>query len=276
VFTEATVYEALLVSFGETLRISLPGQGRVDRSAASNYDMASLERHRMQLIAPDILTEARGLSVPFCAAGIIIGLLLWLFGWRWHRFWVVLATTIVAGLIGLSGHAVIGPRMLAAGLLLAIAAGMLAIDLSRLVAFSAAGLGCWLIVHKVLPNFQEPTICLLGGGILGLLLYRLQLMILSGLVGTIIFGHSLLLLVEKLSEPYVTIATWSQANFLGLNIAVVVVALLGVAVQGQIERWRAAKGPQRQAWYAPYLSREDGEFMRQLPNRRGLQSLFGR
>jgi hypothetical protein len=230
----------------------------------------------MQLIAPDILSEAHGLSVPFCVAGILLGILLWTFGWRWHRFWVVLATTIVAGLIGLSGHSVIGPRMLAAGLLLAIAAGMLAIDLSRLVAFSAAALGCWLIVHRILPNFQESTICLLGGGIVGLLLYRLQLMILSGLVGTILFAHSLLLLIEKLSEPYVAIAAWSQANSLGLNIAVVVVALLGVAVQGQIERWRVGQGTQRPAWYMPYLSREDHEFLRQIPNRRGLQSLFGR
>ncbi len=229
----------------------------------------------MRLIAPDILSEARGLSVPFCAIGIMIGLLLWSFGWRWHRFWVVLATTIVAGLIGLSGHSVIGPRMLAAGLLLAIAAGMLAIDLSRLVAFSAAGLGCWLIVHKVLPNFQEPTICLLGGGIVGLLLYRLQLMILSSLVGTVIFGHSLLLLIEKLSEPYVAVATWSQTNFLGLNIGVVVVSLLGVAAQGQIERWRTGQGAQKQAWYSPYLGREDHEFLRQLPKPRGLSSLFG-
>lgn len=230
----------------------------------------------MQLIAPDILTEARGLSVPFCAAGILLGVLLWVFGWRWHRFWVVLGTTIVAGLIGLSGHSVIGPRMLAAGLLLAIAAGMLAIDLSRLVAFSAAGMGCWLIVHKVLPNFQEPTICLLGGGIVGLLLYRLQLMVLSSLIGTILFGHSLLLLIEKLSDPYVAVAAWSQTNFLSLNIAVIVVALLGVAAQGQIERWKADKGSQKQAWYAPYLSREDQEFLRQLPSKGGLRSLFGR
>jgi hypothetical protein len=230
----------------------------------------------MQLIAPDVLAEAHGLSVPVSAAGMAIGALLWTFGWRWHRFWVVLATTIVAGLIGLSGHPAIGPRMLAAGLLLAIAAGMLAIDLSRLVAFSAAALGCWLVVHKILPNFQEPMICLLGGGILGLFLYRLQLMILSGLVGTIIFGHSLLLMIEKLAEPHVDIAPWTEANFLGLNIAVILLAVAGVAVQGQIERWRMGQGPQRQPWYMAYLNAEEQEQLQRLSYRRGIQSLFGR
>ena len=29
-------------------------------------------------------------------------LLLWLFGWRGHRFWIVLATTVSAGIVGLA------------------------------------------------------------------------------------------------------------------------------------------------------------------------------
>src|SRR5262245_15779385 len=128
----------------------------------------------MQLIAPDILAEASGLSIPFAVAGIVLGILLWSLGWHWHRFWIVVATTVAAGLYGLNSHQTIGPRMLAAGLLLAVAAGMLAVDLSRFLAFAAGGLGAWLIVHRILPALQEPLICLLCGGLLGLLLYRLQ------------------------------------------------------------------------------------------------------
>ena len=50
----------------------------------------------MHLIAPDILSEARGLSPALSGVGALVGLLLWLFGWRWHRFWVVAAVTLAA------------------------------------------------------------------------------------------------------------------------------------------------------------------------------------
>src|SRR5262245_46320601 len=140
---------------------------------------------RMQLIAPDILAEAKGLSLPFSIAGVIVGLLLWTVGWRFHRFWIVFAATIAAGLFGMSEHQAISPRMLAAGILMALAAGMMAVDLSRFVAFAAGGFICWMIVHKILPTFQEPLICFLCGGILGVFLYRLQMMIVFSLAGTV-------------------------------------------------------------------------------------------
>ena len=39
----------------------------------------------MQLIAPDILIEARGLSLSVCLFFFITGILLWFFGWRHRR-----------------------------------------------------------------------------------------------------------------------------------------------------------------------------------------------
>src|SRR5262249_19945657 len=213
----------------------------------------------MQLVAADIISEAQGLSVPFAAAGVAIAVLLWVLGWRWHLFWVVLGTTIGAGLVGLSTQQAIGPRMLAAGVLLALAAGMMAIDLSRLLAFAASGVVAWLIVHKVLPNFNEPLICFLVGGILGILLYRLQLMALTSFAATLLFSHSLILLVEKLSEGRFDATAWVQANALGLNIAVVVVTLAGIAAQGQYERWREGAGARRKSWLMSYLSDEERE-----------------
>src|SRR5689334_12667394 len=136
----------------------------------------------MQLIAADVLAEARGLSWPVSAFGITVALLLWVFGWRWHRFWIVFFATVAAGLAGLSMQEAVGPRMLAAGLLFAVAAGLLAIDLSRLVAFGAGGLTCWFSVHAIVPTFQEPLICFLAGGILGVFTYRLQWMLLSSFI----------------------------------------------------------------------------------------------
>ena len=55
----------------------------------------------MQLVAPDILADACGLSVGLIIIGIILGLALWLFGWSCHRFWIVLITTVLAGIYGL-------------------------------------------------------------------------------------------------------------------------------------------------------------------------------
>jgi hypothetical protein len=69
----------------------------------------------MQLLAPDILAEARGLSVVICAWGVFLGLLLWLMGWRWHRFWIVLLATSVGGVFGLSAGPVYGVQPLAPG-----------------------------------------------------------------------------------------------------------------------------------------------------------------
>src|SRR5262245_24456901 len=56
---------------------------------------------RMTIIATDILGDLCGLSLGLIVAIIPIGLLLWLLGWWSHRFWIVLATTVLAGVFGL-------------------------------------------------------------------------------------------------------------------------------------------------------------------------------
>ena len=52
----------------------------------------------MQLIAPEILQETRGLSPAVSGTAMFVGLMLWLTGWTWHRFWVVLATLGIVAL----------------------------------------------------------------------------------------------------------------------------------------------------------------------------------
>lgn len=221
----------------------------------------------MHLIAPDILTEANGLSIPFSVAGMVLALLLWVLGWHWHRFWIVAASTVAAGLYGLSTHQAVSPRMLAAGVLLAVAAGMLAVDLSRFLAFATGGLSAWLIVHRILPAFQEPIICIMCGGILGIFLYRLQLMLLFSFVGTLLFAHSVLLLVEKLSSKFVA-ADWANVNFLSLNIGVGVVTLVGLVIQGRIARWRDEKEQRAAARAWSMLSDEEKQALQTVPKRR--------
>src|SRR3954451_12240634 len=151
----------------------------------------------MQLIAPDILTEARGLTGAMLGTVCVLGFSLWLFGWRWHRFWVVAGITLAAGLIGLNAARPAGVQVMAVGILLAVAAGMMALELAKVVAFIAGGIGAWLAVQWVLPQAQELWAVFLSGGLFGLLLYRLWTMLLTSLMGTLLAAHAGLLLMER-------------------------------------------------------------------------------
>ena len=72
----------------------------------------------MFLLSPDILFQATGLSIVGCLGLLIPGILLYLFGWRWHRFWVVLGMTFGGGLLGMVSGQVTGVHVLIVGLLL--------------------------------------------------------------------------------------------------------------------------------------------------------------
>src|ERR1700729_175399 len=101
----------------------------------------------MQLIGPDIITEARGLTAAMSGTLGVLGIALWLFGWRWHRFWIVAGITLAAGLLGLnSGPVTHGTQVMAVGILLAVTAGMMALELAKVFAFVAGGCGAWLAV----------------------------------------------------------------------------------------------------------------------------------
>jgi hypothetical protein len=184
----------------------------------------------MQLIAPDILAEARGLTGAMTGTVCVLGAALWLFGWRWHRFWVVAGITLSAGLLGLNaGRAGGGTQVLAVGILLAVAAGMLALELAKVLAFVAGGVGAWLAVQWVLPQAQELWAVFLSGGLFGLLLYRVWTMILTSLMGTLLAGHAAMLLAGRwLGFDAVA---WATANIAALNGGVVGLVILGILVQ---------------------------------------------
>jgi hypothetical protein len=224
----------------------------------------------MQLIAPDILLEARGLSYPFSILGIVLGVMLWALGWHWHRFWIVFFATVGAGILGLNTQQVLGPRMLAAGLLLGVAVGMMSLDLSRFLAFYTGGVICWFAVHAIVPSFQEPLICFLGGGIVGLFLYRLQWMLLSALVGILVAGHCAMLVIEKSSKMEFVAADWAKAHSLSLTIGTAALAVAGLIVQGQLERWRSSKGARDQKRAMANLSEDERTQVQKLRSSRGL------
>jgi hypothetical protein len=183
----------------------------------------------MQLIAPDILAEARGLTGAMTGTLFVLGLALWLFGWRWHRFWVVSGITLTAGVIGLNAGQAAGGQVLAVGLLLAVAAGMMALELARVLAFFAGGVGAWFAAQWVLPQAQELWAVFLSGGLFGLLLYRVWTMLLTSFIGTLIAGHAGLTLLESLVHS--DLADWAARNVVALNGGVVAFAVFGLLLQ---------------------------------------------
>ena len=151
----------------------------------------------MQLIVPEILAEARGMTPAMSGTLCALGVALWLFGWRWHRFWIVAGITLAAGLLGLNaGRAAGGTQIMALGILVAVAAGMMALELAKVFAFVAGGCGAWLAVQWVFPQAQELWAVFLSGGLFGLLLYRLWTMLLTSLAGVLVASHAALLLLE--------------------------------------------------------------------------------
>src|SRR5207302_9488526 len=94
-------------------------------------------------------------------------------GWRGHRFWIVLAATIGAGIFGLLSGADYHTQPVVAGLLLSVAAGALALDLVRIVAFESGAIALWIAVHAMIPNWHEPIVALLVGGFIGLRFFLL-------------------------------------------------------------------------------------------------------
>jgi len=184
----------------------------------------------MQLIVPDILTEARGLTAAMSGTLCALGIALWLFGWRWHRFWIVAGITLAAGLLGLNaGRAAGGTQIMALGILIAVAAGMMALELAKVFAFVAGGCGAWLAVQWVFPQAQELWAVFLSGGLFGLLLYRLWTMLLTSLAGVLVASHAALLLLE--APLGFNAVAWVSANQSALNGVAVGLIVLGILLQ---------------------------------------------
>lgn len=198
----------------------------------------------MHLLAPDIVAEARGLSVGLSAAGLAVGLLLWLTGWWGHRFWIVLLTTVAAGVLGLFSGPTHGVQPLVAALLLALAAGLLALALVRVLAFVAGGLAACLTVHALAPTWHEPLVGFLAGGLIGMLLFRVWTMALTGLAGAVLMGYSGLCLADRLGKLDAVAASEKSAGL--FNWACFGVALLGLVVQFVIDRWRIRNARRRE------------------------------
>jgi hypothetical protein len=184
----------------------------------------------MQLILPDVLTAARGLSPGAAGFLLLVGFLLWAVGWRWHKFWVVFGITLTAGLIGLSAGQAAGGRVMVVGVLLAVAAGMLALELAKVLAFVTGGAAAWAAAQSVFPQVQELWAVFLSGGLIGVVLYQLWTMLLTSFLGVLVTWHAGFVLAEGFAKGF-DAAKWVGEHSAALNGGVAVAALVGVLVQ---------------------------------------------
>jgi hypothetical protein len=190
----------------------------------------------MTIIATDILGDLCGLSLGLLIAIIPVGLLLWLLGWWSHRFWIVLTTTVLAGVFGLLEASSWRVQPIVVAVLLAIAAGVLALALVRVVTFAAGGLASIYVVQYTFPTWNQPVICFLVGGLLSLLLFRWCFMALTSFLGTTLLGYGILALLHY--HEALDALGWAETNASFLTILCGLFTFTGFAFQIMFERWR--------------------------------------
>ena len=190
----------------------------------------------MNLIATDILAELCGLSLGLILALLPIGAVLILFGWWSHRFWIVLTTTVTAGIFGLLEATTWRAQPIVVGVLLAIAAGVLALALVRVITFAAGGLVTVYLAHFAFPTLQQHVIVFLVGGLICLLIFRWYFMALTALAGSIVLAHGLLALLHY--HESLDAVAWADENLVLLNVLCGLTAAFGFAFQFLFDRWR--------------------------------------
>jgi hypothetical protein len=188
----------------------------------------------MQIIATDILADLCGLSLGLIVLVIPVGLLLWLLGWWSHRFWIVLATTVLAGVIGLNEATTWRAQPIVVAVLLAIAAGVLALALIRVIAFISGGIAGLSLLQMIYPTLNQPVIIFLVCGLLSLLLFRWCFMILTSLLGASLLVYATLALVHY--YEFIDVVTWSEENSLMLNSACGIITFIGFVCQFLLNR----------------------------------------
>lgn len=213
----------------------------------------------MQLVTPDILEPTSKLSLPPLVVGLLLGLVLWAFGWRTHRFWVVLVLTVLAGIYGLYEGAAFQAQPVLASLLLAAAAGILALHLVRVVAFGAGGCAGVLLLNELAPSSGHVLVVFLVAGLVGLLLFRFWIMALTSLSGTLLMSYAGLALLQQSGK--LDALAWCETNAGLLNWSCVLITVTGIAAQFVLGR-RRGSGREKKSKSS---SQGEGEFLLALP-----------
>ncbi|MFO0841402.1 MAG: hypothetical protein U0797_03240 [Gemmataceae bacterium] len=189
----------------------------------------------MELLAPDILELTRQLSPAVSGGAALVGLGLWLYGGHSHRFWLALLLTVAAGVAGLSLAKDFAVQPLVAGLLLALAAGSLALALARISVFVAGGFAGLMLTRMAAPDANE-FIAFLLGGLVGIAFYQLWITAMSSALGTLLLGYGSVSLLDKLGR--LDGVDWAKRNTPLINWGFIGLTVLGILVQVLFERYR--------------------------------------
>lgn len=193
----------------------------------------------MHFLDPDILDLTRQLSPPVNAVAALVGALLWLFGAYSHRFWLAMVVTVTAGVVGLYLGRDFGVQPLVAALLLALAAGVLSLALARITLFLAGGLAALLLARAFGLGWNE-FVCFVAGGLAGVCFYRLWIMGVSSLVGTVLASYAILGLLDSLARVDSVAWVGRCGPLLNWGLAAAIVA--GVIFQFVLDRRLRGKG----------------------------------
>jgi hypothetical protein len=188
----------------------------------------------MQIISSEMLTDMRELPLVASAVLFVLGLCLYLTGSMTYRFWVVLATTFGAGLYGLSVGSDYGVQPIVAGLLLAVAAGCLALALARVAIFGWYGLVCWYAVQRFAPQFAVPVVCIIAGGLFTVLFYRICVMMMTSAAGMICLAYAGLDLADRVGG--LSSIHWVADNSAAVQFGYLASILVGAVLQQRVEQ----------------------------------------
>src|SRR5262249_46282651 len=132
-----------------------------------------------------------------------------------------------------------GSHPLVAGLLIAIAAGFMALELSKVFAFLSGGLTAAIVVQQFVPSTGDPLLVYLTGGLLAVLLFRMWMLVIAGFGGTLLGLYCGLGLGARFLKMNV-IGLASQKTF-WVNVLIGVGVLLSVIAQTRYERFVLTK-----------------------------------
>ncbi len=183
----------------------------------------------MQVVSPDFLVDLRDLPLFAIVTMALVGLSLWTCGWWAQRFWMGMLTSFGAGLVGLRMGPDWGLDSLAAGILLAVAGGSLALAICRVGVFLVYGLAAWFLMQVLAPKAAHPIACIVIGGVLAVMIFRFSVILLTSAAGVWLAGHGGMLLTERLGKLDAPAFVTNQP--LWTNIGFLVAAFVGVIFQ---------------------------------------------
>jgi hypothetical protein len=221
---------------------------------------------------PDLFAEVSRLSIGACIIGLVLGLLLGLTGWWQHRFWVVAIITAGAGIYGLQQGKLHGVQPLVAGLLAALAAGWMAVELAKVLAFLGGGAAGSLFVQSFMPNVHEPLLAFLSGGLFGVILFRLWMLVLTSFFGAMVAVYSALGLGQHLLKADIQGLVNTRPGL--LNLVVFATVLAGVLIQGKFDSWRSSKDDRTKSKAIKSMTDAEKDALKSVKGRSPIMRMF--